>query len=162
MTNSSTDLICINFVYTMLLRVRGIDTLGVITSGKIHYWKKGGTLNVDECTVSKTLTRHSWIHYTDCYSFLAFDFCRFCVFIRGFFIPPQRLVTSDFEGFSIPDFIHYIYFPIYVVYLCPINCGKKSHLFGKVTYVTAIIWTYIPYMIHQSYHHTPRTYKDSN
>ena len=24
---------------------------------------------------------------------------------------PQRPMTSDFEGFSIPDFIHYIYFP---------------------------------------------------
>ena len=26
--------------------------------------------------------------------------------------PPQRSMTSDFEGFSIPDFIHYIYFPV--------------------------------------------------
>ena len=25
--------------------------------------------------------------------------------------PPQRPMTSDFEGFSIPDFIHYIYYP---------------------------------------------------
>jgi len=25
--------------------------------------------------------------------------------------PLQRPMTSDFEGFSIPDFIHYIYFP---------------------------------------------------
>jgi len=24
---------------------------------------------------------------------------------------PQRPMTSDFEGFSIPDFIHYIFFP---------------------------------------------------
>jgi len=23
-------------------------------------------------------------------------------------------MTSDFEGFSIPDFIHYIYFPILI------------------------------------------------
>ena len=42
--------------------------------------------------------------------FLAFDFCRFYVVIR-FFMPPQRPMTSDFEGFYIPDFIHYIYFP---------------------------------------------------
>ena len=33
----------------------------------------------------------------------------------GFFIPPQRPMTSDFEGFSIPDFIHYIYFPILIL-----------------------------------------------
>jgi len=42
--------------------------------------------------------------------------------------------------------------------------GKKSCLFGKVTYmyVTALIWAYIPYVIHQRYLHTPRTYIDSN
>ena len=30
--------------------------------------------------------------------FLAFDFCRFCVVIR-FLSPPQRPMTTDFEGF---------------------------------------------------------------
>ena len=29
--------------------------------------------------------------------------------------PPQRPMTSDFEGISIPDFIHYIYFPILIL-----------------------------------------------
>ena len=29
--------------------------------------------------------------------------------------PPQQPMTSDFEGFSIPDFIHYIYFPILIL-----------------------------------------------
>ena len=29
--------------------------------------------------------------------------------------PPQRPMSSDFEGFSIPDFIHYIYFPILIL-----------------------------------------------
>ena len=28
---------------------------------------------------------------------------------------PQRTITSDFKGFSIPDFIHYIYFPILIL-----------------------------------------------
>ena len=50
------------------------------------------------------------------FSFLAFDFCRFCVVIPGFFSsPPQRPMTSDFEVFSIPDFIHYIYFPFLIL-----------------------------------------------
>ena len=38
--------------------------------------------------------------------------------LRGHFVfssPPQRPMTSDFEGFSIPDFIHYIYFPILIL-----------------------------------------------
>ena len=29
--------------------------------------------------------------------------------------PPQRSLTSEFEGFSIPDLIHYIYFPILIL-----------------------------------------------
>ena len=33
----------------------------------------------------------------------------------GFPSPPQRPMTSDFQGFSIPDFIHYIYFPIFIL-----------------------------------------------
>ena len=47
--------------------------------------------------------------------FLAFDFCRFCVVIRVFSSPPQRPMTSGFEGFSIPEFIHCIYFPILIL-----------------------------------------------
>ena len=38
--------------------------------------------------------------------------------LRGlsvFSSPPQRPMTSDFEGFSILDFIHYIYFPILIL-----------------------------------------------
>ena len=29
--------------------------------------------------------------------------------------PPQRPMTFDFEGFSIPDVIHYFYFPILIL-----------------------------------------------
>ena len=29
--------------------------------------------------------------------------------------PLQRPMSSDFEGFSVPDFIHYIYFPILIL-----------------------------------------------
>ena len=39
------------------------------------------------------------------WTFLAFDFSS----------PPQRPMTSDFEGFSISEFIHYIYFPILIL-----------------------------------------------
>ena len=46
--------------------------------------------------------------------FLAIDLCRFCVVIH-FFHPQQQPVTSDVKGFSIPDFIHYIYFPILIL-----------------------------------------------
>ena len=46
---------------------------------------------------------------------LVFDICRSRVVIRFFSSPPQRPMTSNFEGFSIPDFIHYIYFPILIL-----------------------------------------------
>ena len=42
-------------------------------------------------------------------------FGRFSVVIWVFSSPPQRPMTSDFEGFSFPDFIHYIYFPILIL-----------------------------------------------
>ena len=72
--------------------------------------------------------------------------CRFCVVIRFFhsrhngqwpptskaFLyqmysvfssPPQRPMTSDFEGLSIPDFIHYIYFSWERVSIFPFECS---------------------------------------
>ena len=36
--------------------------------------------------------------------FLAFDFCRFCVVIRFCSSPPQRPMTSNFEGIFYPRF----------------------------------------------------------
>ena len=43
--------------------------------------------------------------------FLAFDFLSVLLGHPFFSSPPKRPMTSDFEGFSIPDFIHYNYFP---------------------------------------------------
>ena len=46
------------------------------------------------------------------------NFRNFLSVLRGhsvFSSPPQRPMTSDFEGFSIPDFIHDIYFPILIL-----------------------------------------------
>ena len=72
--------------------------------------------------------------------FLAIDFCRFCVVI-----PPQRPMTSDFEGFSIPDCIHYIYFPIFILKKWPVFpfwmfSSKQGHLFGMTRSLTGD-WT---------------------
>ena len=58
-----------------------------------------------------------WMHnasYTSCCFLFS---VRLLSVLRGhslFSSPPQRPITSDFEGFSIPDFIDYIYFPILV------------------------------------------------
>ena len=57
-----------------------------------------------------------------CYLFNIFIFIFFIVQLLSvlrdhsvFSSPPQRPMTFDFEGFSIPDFIHYIYFPILIL-----------------------------------------------
>ena len=50
--------------------------------------------------------------------FILFFSVRLLSVLRGhsvFSSPPQRPMTSDFEGFSIPDVIHYIYFPILIL-----------------------------------------------
>ena len=75
-----------------------------------------------------------WFHFqntiiiyrhVDCVFIVKQFFC-FCLFfsvwllsvLRGhsfFSPPPQWPMTSDFEGFSILDFIHYIYFPFLIL-----------------------------------------------
>ena len=58
---------------------------------------------------------------------LTFDFCRFYMVIRFFHPPPQRPMASDFEGFSIPDFIHFIYFPILILEKEPVFSLLNVH-----------------------------------
>ena len=65
--------------------------------------------------LNKSVLRAQTVYNAYFYIFLAFDFCRFCVVIRFFPSQPQRPMTFDSEGFSIPDFIHYIYFPILIL-----------------------------------------------
>ena len=64
-------------------------------------------------------------------TFICLAFDRLLSVLRGhsvFSSPPQRPMTSDLEGFSIPDFMHYIYFPILipekepVFYLLNVQC----------------------------------------
>ena len=53
--------------------------------------------------------------------------------------PAQQPMTSDFEGFSFPDFIHYIYFPILILEkasIFPIECS----VLNKGTTGTIFIW----------------------
>ena len=76
--------------------------------------------------------------------FLAFDFCRFCKVNRFFSSPPQRPMTSDFEGFSIPDFIHYIYFPILILWerasIFPFECSVLNKGTTGTISITSLVW----------------------
>ena len=69
------------------------------------------------------LSTEPWVSFTACLErvlYIHFLFINFYYFLRSTFVgsawsfvfssPPQRPMTSDLEGFSIPDFIHYIIF----------------------------------------------------
>ena len=65
--------------------------------------------------------------------------------LRGhsvFSSPPQRPMTSDFEGFSIPDLIHYIYFPILI--LEPVfpflMFSAKQGNYLVLFFITSLVW----------------------
>ena len=75
--------------------------------------------------------------------FLVFDFCRFCVVIQFIHPPPQRPMTSNFEGFSIPDFMHYIYFLILILEKEPVFpfsmlSAKQGHY--SPILITSLVW----------------------
>ena len=66
------------------------------------------------CVIINTLGDVEEPFFNNSVKVLAFDF----VGSAGSFgvsFPPQRPMTSDFEGFSVPDCIHYIYFPILIL-----------------------------------------------
>ena len=57
--------------------------------------------------------------------------------------PPQQPMTSDFEGFSIPEFIHYIYFPILILEKEPVfPFSMFSAKQGNYWYhfITSLVW----------------------
>ena len=57
--------------------------------------------------------------------------------------PPQRPMTSDFEGFSIPDFIHYIYFPILILEKEPVfpflMFSAKQGNYNGTIFITSLV-----------------------
>ena len=62
------------------------------------------------------------------------------LFGHSFFsFPPQRPMTSDFEGFSIQDFIHYIYFPILILEKEPLK-GTTGTILYRLGYDAVLDW----------------------
>ena len=89
-----------------------------LTQGFLHMWlvnrfSKDESSNFVLCVV---LPYNGILFF-----FLAFDFL---LLLRGhsvFSSPPQWPMTSDFEGFSIPDFIHHIFLPILTLQKEPVS-----------------------------------------
>ena len=81
------------------------------------------------------------------YFFYFFSVRLFLSVLRGhsvFSSPPQRPMTSDFEGFSIPDVIHYIYFPILILEKEPVFPPFACSVLNKGTtgtvLITSLVW----------------------
>ena len=57
---------------------------------------------------------------------------------------PQRPMTSDFEGFSVPDFIHYIYFTIIYFWerasIFPFECSVLNKGTTCTIFITSLVW----------------------
>ena len=60
--------------------------------------------------------------------------------------PPQPPMTSDFEGFSIPDFIHYIYFPVLILEKEPVfsffmfSALQGNYWYQRLWYDAVLDW----------------------
>ena len=79
--------------------------------------------------------------------FFNFFSVRLLSVLRGhsvFSSPPQRPMTSDFEEFSIPDFIHYIYFPILIPekepVFSPFECSVLHKGTNGTIFITSLVW----------------------
>ena len=78
-------------------------------------------------------------------SYFFFSF-QLLLVLRGhsFLSPPQRPMTFDFEGFSIPDFNHYIYFPILNLEEEPVFplmfSAKQGHYWNLFRYDAVLDW----------------------
>ena len=65
-----------------------------------------------------------------------------------FYSPPQRPMTSDFllstEGFSIPDFVQYIFFPISILEKEPVfslfECSVLNEGTTGTIFITYLVW----------------------
>ena len=98
------------------------------------FWQTEG--RTGDLTNGKT----GWLLYntTKLWTIFFFDFCSAWSFV--FSSPPQPPMTSDFEGFSIPDLIHYIYFPILIrVSSFPFECSVLNKGTTGTIFITSLV-----------------------
>ena len=79
-----------------------------IDDNTLMLWLRLRLVGFDTKDTTKTTTRGTVI-------VLAFEFCRFCLVIRFFHPRHNGQWPPTLKDFSIPDFIHYICFPILIL-----------------------------------------------
>ena len=126
----------VTFVYYMTFMINMYKCIvkPCWTEYQMHRRVKVKVVNEEECRIVShlPLNWHKSYRRGNIIVFFGVFFCvRLLSVLHGhsfFSSPPQRPMTSDFEGFSIPDFMHYIYFLILnlekepVFYLLNIQC----------------------------------------
>ena len=105
-------------------------------------------LAANHCTTPLTTAPRGLIPYSVYsvqYNLTIYFSVRLLSVLRGhsvFSSPPQWPMTSDVEGFSIPDFIHYIYFPILIL--------EKEPVFPFLMFF--VFWMFSAKQGHNWYH----------
>ena len=89
-------------------RKRSIVTMIYLHNSTQNAMKLQGQLG-NICIIVYKLVYIDWLAF-----FLAFDFCLFCVAIR-FFIRVTTANDHQLRRISIPEFIHYIFCPIFIL-----------------------------------------------
>ena len=108
------------------------------TAGLIHWHWYQWTVYFYYTDTTNNVISTEWVFFLFC--FLAFNICRFCVVIRFFSSPPQRPMTSDFEGF--------FYLRFYPLHLFSyLNSWERASIFpfecsvlNKWTFITSLVW----------------------
>ena len=79
--------------------------------------------------------------------FFLFFSVRLLSVLRGhsvFSFPPQRPMTFEFEGFSVPDCIHYIYFSYLNSWerasIFPFQCSVLNKCTTGTIFITSLVW----------------------
>ena len=113
----------------------------MLTSSRNVEFKEQVSCDVRNSLCYKNNSASIYFMLQEKYIFYIFFSVRPLSVLRGhsfFLSPPQRPMTSDFEGFSFPNFIHYIYFPILIIakeLIFPFWIGTTGTIF-----ITSLVW----------------------
>ena len=114
-------------------------------------WHNACIKHCEHVSTSPICFMYVWITQSDNYEFNCVLYSFFSVWLlsvlRGhsvFSSPPQRPMTSNFEGFSIPDFIHCILFSYLNFWerasIFPFECSVLNKDTSSTIFITSFVW----------------------
>ena len=114
-------------------------------------WHNACIKHCEHVSTSPICFMYVWITQSDNYEFNCVLYSFFSVWLlsvlRGhsvFSSPPQRPMTSNFEGFSIPDFIHCILFSYLIFWerasIFPFECSVLNKDTSSTIFISSFVW----------------------